>query len=738
MPALQKKLELAKTKLKIKLRALLTIYLKKKIIKKDCDKVTKTIYTKLKEDGDINENDSDIKKKLKTTWKSIKRIKSSMTKYDHSININTGINLGLFQFSGGYEVKTIDRSERTKEMGDMKELGNIKWDINDQMTNFKVLCIMDDIDRLNDEEIADLFKLVKEVVDFDNIVYLLSFDKKIVVNALNKVQHGNGEQYLNKIINVPFDVPLTTKKELKKVFLKYFVFKIEEKIVSTFFDDFKKEFNSEFIQFIKQEISTTNYNDEYDLIYLKKIKNQYIDRKILDKFKAKFKDNFNKELENIFKKNFIDIFKKEYKKKPKIDVNKFINDFCIYSKNKWLNEQEFENIHQIKELNEQEFKNIHQNRFIIGLVDKFVNSGSFLNDFVDKFVDDIEKEFRNKLGETFSKKYKEEFNRRIDEVINEQLKEYKITEERNSIKKALIEAYKKSSQIEIEKSELLKELNNEICEPNDETGEITEKFNESKKCINEFIEKFENKFKVKISNEFKEKSKKKFQTEPRRDFMEYFFEKFEKDFKKNNSQIELKDFIKKITPNYDVEQMNYILSPFEEFGGKLKNEKDGIVYLFDNVRDVKRYLNILKSNYNVIGNKSNFKDFLIITALQLFRPDVYSKIKNDERLFTEKYGQQDICGEKDLEYEDFNKILEIIGKDQNVEFLLREAFRKIDIMYRIDELYKEDKLKMNPELKYRRYNQKFNNNIDYFDENYSISSKKHFKNYFKLLVDINS
>lgn len=73
--------------------------------------------------------------------------------------------------------------------------------------NCKIIVVIDDIDRLSNEEIKLVFKLVNSVAKFPNIIYLLSFDKEIVARALEEVQKYDGEKYLEKIIQVPIEIP---------------------------------------------------------------------------------------------------------------------------------------------------------------------------------------------------------------------------------------------------------------------------------------------------------------------------------------------------------------------------------------------------------------------------------------------------------------------------------------------------------------------------------------------------
>lgn len=81
----------------------------------------------------------------------------------------------------------------------------------------KILIIIDDIDRLNNAETRQIFQLVKALGDFPNTVYLLAFDRKIVVKALQKVQEGPGEDYLEKIIQIPFELPTISKAEVERL-----------------------------------------------------------------------------------------------------------------------------------------------------------------------------------------------------------------------------------------------------------------------------------------------------------------------------------------------------------------------------------------------------------------------------------------------------------------------------------------------------------------------------------------
>ncbi len=73
--------------------------------------------------------------------------------------------------------------------------------------NGNIVVVIDDLDRLADEEICLIFKLVALTASFPHIIYLLSYDKSVVEAALHNIQHGDSAEYLDKIIQLPVEMP---------------------------------------------------------------------------------------------------------------------------------------------------------------------------------------------------------------------------------------------------------------------------------------------------------------------------------------------------------------------------------------------------------------------------------------------------------------------------------------------------------------------------------------------------
>lgn len=83
--------------------------------------------------------------------------------------------------------------------------------------NKKIIVIIDDIDRLTNLQIRHIFQLVKQVADFPNIIYILAMDRDIVCRALTNEHNIDGKEYLEKIIQIPFEIPEIRKNKLHNV-----------------------------------------------------------------------------------------------------------------------------------------------------------------------------------------------------------------------------------------------------------------------------------------------------------------------------------------------------------------------------------------------------------------------------------------------------------------------------------------------------------------------------------------
>lgn len=87
-----------------------------------------------------------------------------------------------------------------------------------QTSTRRVLFVIDDLDRLTPDEIREVFKVVKALADFPNVIYLLSFDKLVVAEALANSLNVDGNAYLEKIVQAAFALPAVDRARLQRKF----------------------------------------------------------------------------------------------------------------------------------------------------------------------------------------------------------------------------------------------------------------------------------------------------------------------------------------------------------------------------------------------------------------------------------------------------------------------------------------------------------------------------------------
>lgn len=79
----------------------------------------------------------------------------------------------------------------------------------------KIIIIIDNISRLGEHEINQIFQIVKSMGDYANTCYLLAFDKEQVAHALAKI---GGNELIEKIVQLPFAVPPISPQDLESIF----------------------------------------------------------------------------------------------------------------------------------------------------------------------------------------------------------------------------------------------------------------------------------------------------------------------------------------------------------------------------------------------------------------------------------------------------------------------------------------------------------------------------------------
>ena len=100
-----------------------------------------------------------------------------------------------------------------------RDLTQVKAELNALLSNepCKIIIIIDNISRMFDYEIKQIFQIVKSMGDYANTSYILAFDKDHVVNAIDHLEGHGGEEYIEKIVQLPFEVPPISQQDIEPI-----------------------------------------------------------------------------------------------------------------------------------------------------------------------------------------------------------------------------------------------------------------------------------------------------------------------------------------------------------------------------------------------------------------------------------------------------------------------------------------------------------------------------------------
>lgn len=158
----------------------------------------------------------------------------------------------------------------------------------------------------------------------------------------------------------------------------------------------------------------------------------------------------------------------------------------------------------------------------------------------------------------------------------------------------------------------------------------------------------------------------------------------------------------------DEDRLNNIL---DEWDYETK-KRYGILYFFKTIRDIKRFNNLLEFNIELIKNEVNFEDFIAITAIQIFKPEIYEKIKYNESLLV-KYpiSKNEYSSNPEIAKTEQQEFENIIEDNDNLNHILKTLFPKMSFIYNT------------------RFISDYSST---YDEKLLICHPDHFKTYFKL------
>jgi len=99
-------------------------------------------------------------------------------------------------------------SELAKRPAWHSAFGTLSAEIADQ--HHRVLMVVDDVDRLDSDELRSLLRVVRLLGRFTNVHYLLAYDQATIDRVLESHSaNGESSEFMEKIVQFPFEVPPT-------------------------------------------------------------------------------------------------------------------------------------------------------------------------------------------------------------------------------------------------------------------------------------------------------------------------------------------------------------------------------------------------------------------------------------------------------------------------------------------------------------------------------------------------
>ena len=77
-----------------------------------------------------------------------------------------------------------------------------------------VVVLIDDLDRLESDEVFEVLRLIRNTADFSNVIYIVAYDKEYIMSILKKQDIEDASYYLEKIFRLELHQPKAEKYQL--------------------------------------------------------------------------------------------------------------------------------------------------------------------------------------------------------------------------------------------------------------------------------------------------------------------------------------------------------------------------------------------------------------------------------------------------------------------------------------------------------------------------------------------
>lgn len=127
--------------------------------------------------------------------------------------------------------------------------------INELLANSgkKIVVAIDDLDRLYNEEILEVLRIIRNTGNFTNIFYLVAYDRKYVDQAVATLRTDASSGFLDKIIQLEIPLPKREADSLQALLEEYLTIFLKEEDLKTY----------------KENVITTGFHHDYEYSYNK-------------------------------------------------------------------------------------------------------------------------------------------------------------------------------------------------------------------------------------------------------------------------------------------------------------------------------------------------------------------------------------------------------------------------------------------------------------------------------------
>lgn len=123
----------------------------------------------------------------------------------------------LFNWNNG---NLAEKVKAAFHLSDESDIATLRDKISDSLNllDGNLYILIDDIDRLQKEEIFEVLKLIRNTADFNHIVYVVTLDKEYVASSLKELGIVRNDEYLKKIFQVELKFPMFEQYLLTHLF----------------------------------------------------------------------------------------------------------------------------------------------------------------------------------------------------------------------------------------------------------------------------------------------------------------------------------------------------------------------------------------------------------------------------------------------------------------------------------------------------------------------------------------